>query len=205
MNAIDKYLNEHIEGIALRPPLFYNWPYGIRFEISMPWADHAEADNLRQIKERSLTIFTQVFSDTDEMMLVADVSLQQKKQTNLFKKYVKHKAVLRKLQHRQNAPYNHRYLLPCTKADIRFGQLLSFICDKDFVNKGYDVEIYVVNVARKMIFHLYDDSGCDVIAVQKEELLPLYSRLNQWVLENDRSPIDQMFQQMLPNNQKRPD
>ncbi|MCZ0074814.1 DUF3885 domain-containing protein [Bacillus sonorensis] len=56
-----------------------------------------------------------------------------------------------------------------------------------------------------MIFHLYDDSGCDVIAVQKEELLPLYSRLNQWVLENDRSRIDQMFQQMLPNNQKRPD
>ncbi|MDI3409891.1 hypothetical protein QKW52_03485 [Bacillus sonorensis] len=40
---------------------------------------------------------------------------------------------------------------------------------------------------------------------KKKNCCRFTAKLNQWVLENDRSRIDQMFQQMLPNNQKRPD
>ncbi|WP_236809626.1 DUF3885 domain-containing protein [Bacillus glycinifermentans] len=44
-----------------------------------------------------------------------------------------------------------------------------------------------------MVFHLYDDRGCDVIAARKEDLEPLYSRLNEWILDVDRDRIDRLF------------
>ncbi|NUJ16601.1 DUF3885 domain-containing protein [Bacillus glycinifermentans] len=72
-------------------------------------------------------------------------------------------------------------------------QLLSVICAKDFSNPGYDFDIYFLNASRKMVFHLYDDRGCDVIAARKEDLEPLYSRLNEWILDVDRDRIDRLF------------
>jgi len=44
-----------------------------------------------------------------------------------------------------------------------------------------------------MIYHLYDDRGCDVIASNKENLRPLYEELNDWILDYDREQIDTIF------------
>lgn len=186
---IDLFMERNFMGMHLKPPLFYRWPYGIRFEIAKPWADHEEPDNLRQMKERSLAIFNRVFSAADNMVIAADVTFGQKKRMNLFKKCVKQKTILRRLQHRGDS----RFYLRCTKGDIRFGKLLSVICAKDFSNPGYDFDIYFLNASRKMVFHLYDDRGCDVIAARKEDLEPLYRRLNEWILDVDRDRIDRLF------------
>lgn len=103
---------------------------------------------------------------------------------------MKQKAILKRLQYRGDSRF---YLLRCTKGGIRFGKLRSVICAKDFSNPGYDFDIYFLNASRKMVFHLYDDRGYDVIAAQKEDLEPLYRRLNEWILDDDRGRIDRLF------------
>ena len=210
----------YFSNLTLRPPLFYSWEYGIRFEISMPWVEHEDRSNLQQIKERSTGIFNLVFQDTDEILLITDIHCEKndtflrKRPTNVYKKYVKSKELLKTLKHNilpnvfsedDDEDYEdmvtHRFVLSCKKSDIRYHQLLSAISYEDFphptrilkrnYSSGYD--IYFVNVTKKMIYHLYDDRGCDVIAANKEDLRQLYVDCNDWILDYDRDQIDQLF------------
>ncbi|CAH8768799.1 hypothetical protein PDENDC454_25074 [Paenibacillus dendritiformis C454] len=44
-----------------------------------------------------------------------------------------------------------------------------------------------------MIYHLYDDRGCDVICAALDPLRPLYEEFNDWILEYDREKIEGLF------------
>lgn len=95
----------------------------------------------------------------------------------------------------------HHFALSCKKSNIRYKRLLTAISYENYphpsqILKGLyrpGIDIYFVNVTKKMIFHLYDDRGCDVIASNKEELYGLYKKLNDWILDYDRERIDKMF------------
>lgn len=95
----------------------------------------------------------------------------------------------------------HRYIIPCRKTDLRYAQLLKAIIYEDFQHPstilkneqeaGYD--IYFINNSKELIFHLYDDRGCDVLASSKESLHKLYKDYNDWILEYDRKEIGHLF------------
>lgn len=95
----------------------------------------------------------------------------------------------------------YRFVLHCKKSDIRYKSLLTAISYEDFphpsqILKGFPrngMDIYFVNATKKMIYHLYNDRGCDVIASNKEDLRPLYKEYNEWILDYDRIQIDQLF------------
>lgn len=221
INFLSQFMKENFDNLLLKPPLFYSWEYGIRFEISMPGVEHEKQNNLQQIKERSTGIFNKVFYDTDEMLLVTDIhcdkndTFLQKRPTKVYQKHIKNKALIRKLQHRvlpnvfledeDGEDYEeivtHRFALSCKKNDVRYNQLLTAISFEDFphpaqILKGFPrngIDIYFVNVTRKMIYHLYDDRGCDVIASNKEDLHSLYDDLNDWILDYDREQINKLF------------
>lgn len=209
------FLNEHFHGLTLRPALFYSWDSGVRFEISMPGVDHETKENLLQIEERTNTIFDYVFSDEDEILLVTDIhcdkenTFLQHRPTKIYQKYIKSKNVRKKLQHKAYPSVllyedmvTHRFVLACKKRDIRYQALLRAISYEDFPHPSQilkrkfhaSYDIYFINVSKKMIYHLYDDRGCDVIALKKEDLLPLYNELNDWILEYDRERIDRLFE-----------
>nr|WP_237727716.1 DUF3885 domain-containing protein [Bacillus safensis] len=44
-----------------------------------------------------------------------------------------------------------------------------------------------------MIFHLYDDRGCDFIAADAERLRPVYEGLQHLLLDYDRPKMDRLF------------
>lgn len=154
------------------------------------------------------------------MLLITDIHCEKnntflhKRTTKVYQKYIKDKALRQKLQHKVlphvflegvEADYEemvtHRFALSCKKSSIRYKQLLTAISYEDYphpsqILKGLyrpGIDIYFVNVTKKMIFHLYDDRGCDVIASNKEELYGLYKKLNDWILDYDRERIDKMF------------
>lgn len=218
INKLSAFMKEHFNNITLRPPLFYAWKYGIRFEISMPWEEHEGKENLQQIEERSNGIFNKVFHETDEMLLVTDIHCEkndtflQKRPTKVYQKYIKDKDLRHKLQHRvlpsvfledeeDEEMVTHRFVLSCKKSDIRYKQLLTAISYEDYphpsqILKGVyrpGIDIYFVNVTKKMIYHLYDDRGCDIIASNKEDLHSLYEERNDWILDYDREQIDKLF------------
>lgn len=214
INQLSLFLEEHFEGLTLKPALFYSYKYGIRFEISMPGVEHGEKKNLLQMQERMNEIFHRVFTDEDEMLLVTDIhcdkndTFLQKRPTKVYQKYIKNKELRKKLQHKMNPSVfleedmvTHRYVLACKKNDIRYQPLLTAISYEDFPHPSQilrgnfraSIDIYFVNVSKKMIYHLYDDRGCDVIASNKNELLLLYKDLNNWILDYDRGKIDTLF------------
>ncbi|MEH7096936.1 DUF3885 domain-containing protein [Neobacillus vireti] len=210
------FLNENFEGLILEPPLFYNWNNSIRFEISNPVIPTWARENLKQTFHRSISLFKKVFEQKDEILLVTDVlttrnnQFLQMKPLNVYKKYLKDKDLLYKLQHQPLVRFLedeadqmvvHRFVLQCKKDNIRYAPLLKAICYEDFAhpstilrnNQESGYEIYFVNLTKKIIFHLYDDRGCDILAVDEEEIRYLYEEFNDWILEYDRNRIDNLF------------
>lgn len=210
---VNDFMKQHFNDLNLNPPLFYNWPIGIRFEIALPGRDkHTNPDNLLQIKERSTKIFEDVFNPEDDLFFVTDITCEkqdsflQKKPSNIYKKYVRNKSILRKLQHKiipdsvEEDMVIHRFVLPCKTKDIRYMPLFVAIGHEDFyqpatILKGHwgKYEIYLVNRTKKIIYHLYDDRGLDVIAANLEDLPMLYEKKNDWILDYDRETIDRTF------------
>lgn len=53
--------------------------------------------------------------------------------------------------------------------------------------------MYFINVTRNLIYHLYDDRGCDILAADKNDIRFLYETYNDWILDYDRNVIDETF------------
>ena len=43
---------------------------------------------------------------------------------------------------------------------------------------------------------MYDDRGCDLLAADKDTLLPIYEKLNHLILDHDRKKIDEKFNKL---------
>lgn len=218
--VLQLFLDEYYDGLVLAPGLFYSWKKSIRFEISPPFPDD-EKQKFKQTFERAITLFNKVFGENDHILLVTDVhstrrdNFLQRKPLNVYLKYVKHKQTLYKLQYQllpsvfdeedENEEgeefITHRFILPCQREKIKYPQLLKAISYEDFAHpstilknnsrNGYD--IYFVNLCKKMIYHLYDDRGCDILAADKENIRFLYEGYNDWILDYDRAEIDLLF------------
>ncbi|NMH68185.1 DUF3885 domain-containing protein [Bacillus sp. RO3] len=213
-NKLKPFLKKHFNGLELRPALYYSSEYGLRFEICIPGVEHVSKRNLQQIKIRTTGLFDQIFSDSDDLLLITDVHtlendrFLEKRPTKVYQKYIKDKALRYKLQYElykveeeDEDMVTHRFTLPCHKRDTRYHQLLMAISYEDFPHptqllKGDQhagIDIYFVNLTRRMIFHLYDDRGCDIIASDKEDLRAVYNEFNDWILDYDREQIDDMM------------
>lgn len=215
-NSLTEFMKIHFNNLTLRPPLFYSWSVGIRFEISKPGIQHEDQGNLKQIEERIMGIFSKVFHDSDEVFLITDIHCKSnntflhKRPTKIYQKYIKDKALTLKLQHsvlpnvfteHEEEMVTHQFTLSCKTSDIRYKQLLTAISYEDFPHPSQllkrqnraGIDVYFVNITKKIIFHFYDDRGCDVIASNKEALHDLYKERNDWILDYDRDKIDKLF------------
>lgn len=223
---LQAFLAKNFDGLILSPALFYSWKPGIRFEISNPALSAHDPSYMVQAHHRAVALFNAVFDDKDELLLVADIiarptsSILQQKPLNLYRKYVKDKRSLYQLQletfsygeyleeefDEEDAMAIHRFSLKCKKTDLRFVQLLQAICYEDFNhpttilknNLESGIEVYFMNLSKKLIFHLYDDRGCDVLAANTENIRILYEQYNGWILDCDRQEIDAVFQRDSP-------
>lgn len=50
-----------------------------------------------------------------------------------------------------------------------------------------------MNTTRNIIFYMYDDRGCEVIARDREAIRPIYEKYADWLDESNRAEIDQYF------------
>lgn len=53
--------------------------------------------------------------------------------------------------------------------------------------------VYLIDPDSKIIMHMYDDRGLDVIATKLETLRPLFSNFSDWVLEIQRHMVEFRF------------
>lgn len=215
---LKKFLNENFKGLILNPALIYAWDTGIRFQISNPALPYDSPIFIEKAHRRALALFNEIIAPEDAILVVTKVLTQknnpflQKKPLNLYRKYIKHKPDLYKLRLEkltdtekgfgEDDSLVYRFVYAGKKGDIRYPELLKALCYQDFKHpstilknqqeSGYDV--YFINLTKKIIYHLYDDRGCDILAKDKEDIRFLYEEYNDWILEYDREKIDAVFQ-----------
>ncbi|MGA8289681.1 MAG: DUF3885 domain-containing protein [Acidobacteriaceae bacterium] len=53
--------------------------------------------------------------------------------------------------------------------------------------------VYVIDSSARIIMHMYDDRGLDVIATELPTLRPMFERFGEWILENRRHKVEFRF------------
>lgn len=53
--------------------------------------------------------------------------------------------------------------------------------------------LYFINIKKETIFSIYDGRGCDLVATNKESIEEINHFFNDWILDYDRSRINQLF------------
>ncbi|MGE7932456.1 DUF3885 domain-containing protein [Viridibacillus arvi] len=206
-------MNENFPNLELRPPLFYSWEIGIRFELGVDYDKNYAYKNslyLQEAYSRVITLFKSMFSDKDDLYIVVDVNDYADGETfkhklNIFSRYIKEKSVLYRLS-QNTIPYifpeddeegvykTHRFTLKCKTSDFKYVPMLKAICNQDMeIRPSFFHSVYFININRKTIFHAYDDKGCDLLASSPESIEGIYDKYNDWILDYDRNEIDEVF------------
>ena len=209
---LNDFMHANYPGLELRPPLFYSWSIGIRFELGVEWKREYVYPNNPYILgcyKRAITLFESLHSPAEDIFVVIDVNdfdkgRNFKHQLKNFVPYVK-KSLLFGLKH-QSLPYifpeddeegsykTHRFILKCKTSDFRYVPLLKAICNQDVgLKPSIFHRVYFININRQTIFHVYDDRGCDVLATSPAAIRDVYSKYNDWILDHDRPEIDTVF------------
>ena len=217
-----RYLDTTFPGLILRPNLYNQWNTGLHFGLGKGMYQLKEDGRLNlemfeYVYSQALSIFNDIFSDEDDIFLVTNVYQHKKfnnkrSQIKVYNRYIKSKEV--KLHLKQNtlpyvfdeeeeaeANYTSQFFLKCRKGEIRYPTLIQAVCNEDFSLKpklggkygSFYPDVFFINTTRNMIFYIYDDRGCEVIANDKETLRPLYKKYNNLIYGNNREEIERLF------------
>ncbi|MFK3937753.1 DUF3885 domain-containing protein [Alkalihalobacillus sp. NPDC078783] len=207
---LNNFLNTHYPDLTLKPPLFYNWSVGIRFEVGVSMdVDYTIPHNpyIQGCYRRAITLFESLHQKDDDIIVVIDVDNvfgfnHLKRRLKHFYRYVD-KSLLYSLKHEVLSLYpeeedyhieTHRFSLSCKAREFHHVNLLKAICNQDFGLTPKQINnVYFINQRTKTIFHVYDDRGCDLIAASALDIKDIYKRFNDWILDYDREEIDEVF------------
>ena len=184
--------------------------YWIRFELGLDQLDGREY--FKEMHHRATTIFNSLFDNSDDLLIVVNssnpVDCKETESPNI-KRFIKNKKLIYGLKCNTIA-FEHdeedtemetkQYSLKVKKHDIRLGYLIQSIGNSDFSRKPrVNGSVYLLNLTKDTLFHMYDDRGCDVFGLEKEKLLPVYHKFGKWILDFNRIQIDSMFELGLFN------
>ncbi|UTR15502.1 DUF3885 domain-containing protein [Salipaludibacillus sp. LMS25] len=216
------YLNTFFPGLCLQPSLFIQWDVGIHFELGegiyqFKDGNRLNIDRFERVYYQALSLFNDLFSEEDDIYLVTNVYFYKRdrkkiKPTKVYDRFLKNKHL--KLKLRQKAsPFvfgeedaeeydTTQFYLKCKKQDLNYLLLIKAACNEDFPlkpklgrkNGSYYPDVFFINISKNLIFFIYDDRGCEVIANKKEAIMPLYKEYNGWIPEYDREEIERNLQ-----------
>ncbi len=211
-------MEQHFKKEILQSPLFPSWDKGLRFELSEPGARLDDKGGLKQAIHRSVTLFDEVFRDEDDLLIVADVFTKknydffEKRPLTTYRTFVKTQEVLDQIRHELiteprsadgDEMITHRFLQPCRKSDLRYDLMLETKCFEQerlpitglMKEPDSRFQLYYLNKTRNIIYHLFSERGCDIIASDIEQIRPLYEMYTEWIENDHRALIDTRFKQ----------
>ncbi len=188
--------------------MFFNWENVLRFDLQVGKTNTDEY--FQEVEKRATALFEAAFKPEDKIYLVLQERTGKRGKirfTNYSFKQIKG------LTEEEVTYFKvHRLYEPADKTDIwnvavtklktdrvNYHKILAAISVMDFPSRqprldcrGFltHKEIFFLNIDRKLIYYMYDDRGLDIVAKDKETLMPIYHRFNDWILECNRAQID---------------
>ncbi|KRG12167.1 DUF3885 domain-containing protein [Lederbergia galactosidilytica] len=221
---LNEYINITFPGLVLKPSLYYQCNKSINFVLAKGLyqfkveTDELNPDYFNTVYDQATSLFNELFSDEDKILLVTNVyqykdyRRSSKKKIKVYSHYIKNKDVRFHLK-QETLPYmfdeeeademcTNQLSLECRKQDIHYPLLIKAICNQDFpplkprLHNPYGLyfpDVYFINVTNNVILYIYDDRGCEVIASDIETIRPLYEKYADWMDEYCREEIEQRF------------
>lgn len=173
----------------------------------------------KTVYEQAISLFNALFSADDKIILVTniyqykDYIRRSKRKIKVYSHYIKNKDVRFQLKQEMltcifddedeiEKKCITQFSLACRKQDIRYPSLIKAICNQDFPSLKprlhnpyglYEPDVFFINVTNNVIFYIYDDRGCEVIASDRESIRPLYEKYSDWIDELTREEISCNF------------
>ena len=194
----------HAIGLAeLSPPIFYQCPVALRFEIGDPTLDPynkgcLSSDYAAKAFLRAKALFEALPGRFDR--LVWDTYPQEGQtahQLQAFRRRVgaptPQEMAFQDLQGEEPAQ-KVTYCWDLTYQPVRWEALLGEIIAADLGGFApLASSVYFLNTQENILYHLYDDRGLDIAAEKRETLLPLYHRFSDWLLSYDQGRMEETF------------
>ncbi|WP_010096248.1 DUF3885 domain-containing protein [Ornithinibacillus scapharcae] len=171
------------------------------------------------VYKQAIALFEALFSADDKIILVTniyqnrDFVRKSNKKIKVYRHFIKGKDVRIRLG-QQILPFmfddeddmegkcTSQFYLECQKEDIRYPILIRAICNQDFHSlkprlynpyELYEPDVFFINMTKNLIYYIYDDRGCEVIASDIETIRPIYAKFESWIGDYCREEIEQRF------------
>src|ERR1700733_9137768 len=199
MFDLPQFMFSHFPCVDFGGDLFGQWPVGIRFEIG-----------LEQVS-RATKLHEFIFSGADDCVLVSQdwssdsIDICAERITPLFSTPgVFPNAPPSEFQTVEVSPFDQTpYRLTWARLPMdgfNADHMLQAVANRErggtpSIGSG----VYAIDDRAKLILHMYDDRGLDIIAANASTLVPLYERYADWILDNQRRKIDLRFKERTTN------
>lgn len=188
----------------LKHPIYYNCHYGIRFEIGVGDVYNKDMLPRKEYVEHALSRAMTIYNNGIKSpgLLMWEVYPQNEEDKHNLQNIFLRKIAPILPQEESSQDVNNdgdiikqtqiywdlkKSQIPISKVfrEVILGDLGGL---QDFVSS-----IYLFDIENHVMLHLYDDRGLDIVAHDKNTLMPLYQKLNTWILNYDRKQIDKTF------------
>jgi hypothetical protein len=187
---LPEFMLSYFNRVDFGGDLFNQWPIGIRFEIG-----------IEQVS-RAAKLYEIIFAKADDCILVSqDWTVGEeivRCSTPLFATPGILLSDPTQLQSVKISPVDETpYRLTWTRLSplaFNAAQMFQAIANRELsgipkISSG----VFVIDPHSKVIMHMYDDRGLDIIAAKLNTLRPLFESFGDWILENQRHRITFRF------------
>lgn len=180
------FMLSHFNRVDFGGNLFNQWPVGIRFEIG-----------IEQVS-RAAKLYEFMFAKADDCILVSQDWTMGEEIVSLSTPLFATPGILptdpNQRESVEVSPFDETpYRLTWKRfspLSLNAPQMFQAIANREQdgmpkVSSG----VFVIDPRSKIIMHMYDDRGLDIIATELNTLRPLFESFGDWVLENQRHRI----------------
>lgn len=209
MNEIQKLVSSNFECEELPSAAFYHFDFALRFELG------GEGNSTKRPLKRFIQAFDRarkitkfVFKDTPSIwILTANFTSESPSKKPL--KSFRHCGFSKSdFVHFCSTPQNDKEYIKAFGTDLyrhwfaaklkknrQLDEVLWLALGAELgILPAVRPEVYIVDFDRKVLLYPYDDRGMDVIAMNKQTLLPLYAKRKSWLLEYDMPQMAATFE-----------
>ena len=189
--------------------IFYEFPWGLRFDLSdietSSGTMHIERflDALARAKKithaclQNSEKLTVLFSryGPKEPVPATNRAISQLEDIGFDSSRLGYLGAVEQDEDFEDLRYRHWYSCRLANEPAELDKLIWNCAAQDMGVQPYAEwrDIYFVDLQKRMIVHVYDDRGMDVIAMDKEAIAPFYTKFNDLLLDYDREKMKQQF------------
>ena len=191
----------------LEHALFYNWEWGLRFELNTS-GNYVEMFTSAFDRVRELLAYTFIETNVIQLLIrLRSYDINNDKQPKEMRRLIRcgfelpEQYALNKSSYLRDrgteyefTEYHHEYLFPIDINSTNYLAVLWAVCSSDLgIQPSAKLDCYFIDFERQIVAHPYDDRGLDIVAMDRQPLSRLYKKYYDWLLKYDLKLMRKKF------------